>query len=84
MYLILDEVMRKSLVVQEKVDENFNTSLLSNDDHDIDNIFDTYDIIVNPTAHFVIAKIQFTCIQDQVKLILTIYSNNLYQFTEYQ
>ena len=52
MYLIQDEVMRKSLVEKVKVKENFNTSLLSNDDHEQDNIFDTYDIIVNPTSHF--------------------------------
>jgi hypothetical protein len=42
MYLILDKDVRKSLVESESVTENFNTSLLSNDDNDNDNIFDTY------------------------------------------
>ena len=42
--------MCKSLVEQVKVKENFNTSLLSNDDNDQDNIFDTYDIVVNPNT----------------------------------
>ena len=52
MYLILDKDMRKSLVEQVKVKENFNTSLLSNDDNEQDNIFDTYDIVVNPKTFF--------------------------------
>jgi hypothetical protein len=52
MYLILDKEMRKSLVEQVKVKENFNTSLLSNDDNEKDNIFDTYNIVVNPKTFF--------------------------------
>jgi hypothetical protein len=52
MYLILDKEMRKSLVEQVKVKENFNTSLLSNDDNENDNIFDTYNIVVNPKTYF--------------------------------
>jgi hypothetical protein len=52
MYLILDKDIRKSLIEQVKVKENFNTSLLSNDDNDNDNIFDTYNIIVNPKTLF--------------------------------
>ena len=52
MYLILDDVMRKSLVEKVKVKENFNTSMLSNDDNEKDNIFDTYNIVVNPTEFF--------------------------------
>ena len=38
------------------VKENFNTSLLSNDDNDNDNIFDTYNIIVNPQTLFMESK----------------------------
>jgi hypothetical protein len=56
MYLILDKDIRKSLIEQVKVKENFNTSLLSNDDNDNDNIFDTYNIIVNPQTLFMEAK----------------------------
>ena len=52
MYLIIDKDIRKSLIEQVKVKENFNTSLLSNDDNDNDNIFDTYNIIVNPVKLF--------------------------------
>ena len=52
MYLILDKVMRKSLVEKVKVKENFNTSMLDNDDNEKENIFDTYKIIVNPTSFF--------------------------------
>jgi energy-coupling factor transporter ATP-binding protein EcfA2 len=56
MYLILDKDIRKSLIEQVKVKENFNTSLLSNDDNDNDNIFDTYNIIVNPQTLFMESK----------------------------
>ena len=52
MYLILDEAIRKSLIEKVKVKENFNTSMLSNDDTEKDNIFDTYNIVVNPTSYF--------------------------------
>ncbi len=52
MYLIIDKDIRKSLIEQVKVKENFNTSLLSNDDNDNDNIFDTYNIIFNPGKLF--------------------------------
>jgi hypothetical protein len=89
MYLILDKDIRKSLVTSVPVTENFNTSLLSNDDNDNDNIFDTYNIIVNPQTPFMedkdtILKILLTCIQDKARPTLTIYLNILYKITEYQ
>jgi hypothetical protein len=56
MYLILDKDIRKSLITSESVKENFNTSLLSNDDNDNDNIFDTYNIVVNPQTLFMEVK----------------------------
>jgi hypothetical protein len=52
MYLILDKEMSNSLVAQVKVKENFNTSLLSNDDNEKDNIFDTFNNVVNPKTFF--------------------------------
>ena len=50
--------MCKSLVEQVKVKENFNTSLLSNDDNKKDNIFDTYDISEISKIHE-IGRIQY-------------------------
>ena len=81
MYLILDKEMRKSLVEQVKVKENFNTSLLSNDDNDNDNIFDTYNIIVNPKTLFMEDKDTIYMYSRQT---LMIYSKNFYKITEYQ
>jgi len=52
MYLIMDDVMRKSLVETVKEKENFNTSLLSNEVEEQTNIFDDYDIVENPKTFF--------------------------------
>jgi hypothetical protein len=48
MYLILEDAVRKSLVEKSKVKENFNTSLLENEEEKgKKNIYDNYNIIVN-------------------------------------
>jgi 5-methylcytosine-specific restriction endonuclease McrA len=56
MYLIMDDVMRKSLVETVKEKENFNTSLLSDEVEEKTNIYDDYDIIENPTTFFTETK----------------------------
>jgi hypothetical protein len=45
MHLIMDDVMRKSLVETVKEKENWNTSLLSDEVEEKTNIYDDYDII---------------------------------------
>jgi hypothetical protein len=48
MYLILEDATRKSLVEKTKVKENFNTSLLENEEErENSNIYDNYKIVVN-------------------------------------
>jgi 5-methylcytosine-specific restriction enzyme A len=56
MYLIMDDVMRKSLVETVKEKENWNTSLLSDEVEDKTNIYDDYDIIENPKTFFTETK----------------------------
>jgi 5-methylcytosine-specific restriction enzyme A len=56
MYLIMDDVMRKSLVETVKEKENWNTSLLSDEHEEKTNIYDDYDIIENPTTFFTETK----------------------------
>ena len=56
MYLIMDDVMRKSLVETVKEKENWNTSLLSDEVEEKTNIFDDYDIIENPKTFFTETK----------------------------
>ena len=56
MYLIMDDVMRKSLVETVKEKENWNTSLLSDEHEEKANIYDDYDIIENPTTFFTETK----------------------------
>jgi 5-methylcytosine-specific restriction enzyme A len=56
MYLIMDDVMRKSLVETVKEKENWNTSLLSDEVEDKTNIYDDYDIIENPKTFFTESK----------------------------
>ena len=48
MYLILEDSTRKSLIEKTKVKENFNTSLLENEEEkENSNIYDNYNIVVN-------------------------------------
>jgi 5-methylcytosine-specific restriction enzyme A len=56
MYLIMDDVMRKSLVETVKEKENWNTSLLSDEVEEKTNIYDDYDIIENPKTFFTETK----------------------------
>jgi 5-methylcytosine-specific restriction enzyme A len=56
MYLIMDDVMRKSLVETVKEKENWNTSLLSDEVEEKTNIYDGYDIIENPKTFFTESK----------------------------
>jgi 5-methylcytosine-specific restriction endonuclease McrA len=56
MYLIMDDVMRKSLIETVKEKENWNTSLLSDEVEDKTNIYDDYDIIENPKTFFTESK----------------------------
>jgi 5-methylcytosine-specific restriction endonuclease McrA len=56
MYLIMDDVMRKSLVETVKEKENWNTSLLSDEHEEKANIYDDYDIIENPKTFFTETK----------------------------
>jgi hypothetical protein len=56
MYLIMDDVMRKSLVETVKEKETLNTSLLSDEAEEKTNIYDDYDIIENPTTFFTETK----------------------------
>jgi 5-methylcytosine-specific restriction enzyme A len=56
MYLIMDDVMRKSLIETVKEKENWNTSLLSDEVEEKTNIYDDYDIIENPKTFFTETK----------------------------
>jgi len=56
MYLIMDDVMRKSLVETVKEKENWNTSLLSDEHEEKANVYDDYDIIENPKTFFTETK----------------------------
>ena len=56
MYLIMDDVMRKSLVETVKEKENWNTSLLSDEVEEKTNVYDDYDIIENPKTFFTETK----------------------------
>jgi 5-methylcytosine-specific restriction enzyme A len=56
MYLIMDDVMRKSLIETVKEKENWNTSLLSDEHEEKANVYDDYDIIENPKTFFTETK----------------------------
>jgi 5-methylcytosine-specific restriction enzyme A len=56
MYLIMDDVMRKSLVETVKEKENWNTSLLSDEVEEKTNVYDDYDIVENPKTFFTETK----------------------------